>query len=276
MIYDKVKLYFTQNDADAIAFPLDDGILTAPYTVTNIEGLDPPMIDVSIVDRVYEGGDHQSSRPQNRELVMTVEFNPDFGVGQTYGDLRTSLNRLLTPKLRKDVGFYLMSNDETSWVGVSGYLKNVAATPFSANPSLQMTIATDSPFLSHGLKIYPSPNSLPKNPITFTNEGDAPSGFGITFVLTANASSFTLSNEDSTESISATYAFLTGDKIWINTIMGERYFKMERGATSVNLLRYMAAGSDWMQLVGGVNKFVPSTQNFTLENLWWTPRRWGV
>lgn len=277
MMYDKVRMYWGIEDVDSIIFPLDDNILASPYVVSSIDGLDPVAVNVVVGDKMFEGGIAQGRKPQNREITVNLSFQPDYTIGQTIGSLRTALYQMMTPKLGQTVRFYLMSNDESDWIRTEGYIKNIVANPFSKDPQEQIVLSCTQPYFEHGQYVQGNPQIFNgASVITMDNEGDAPTGFGLTFVLTAPMSSFYIRNVNDSQRFSLTHSFLAGDEIWIHTMHGDRYVTLVRGGTTTNILNKVAIGSDWIQLHGGLNKIYPSTINYTLKNLWFTSKRWGV
>lgn len=274
MRFEKVKLTF--GSLDSYTFPLNDEIMTSPYVVTDIDGLDPPVSAVSIVNSLYEGGTYQGRRPENREIVMMISFHPDYSVGQNAGDLRSELYNLLTPKLGQLLVFSILDGSNNVLAYTSGVVKSCPANIFAKDPTIQVSIPCTSPYLMADRYTYPSPGTMTKSPLTISNSGNAPTGWKFKATLTAAATSFTITNDTNTERLTFTYAFSSGDIIDINTHAGSRVATVTRAGVVTNLLRVISTTSTWFQLHGGTNVLRPSTANFTLNEISYIPRYWGV
>lgn len=274
MRFAKVKLTFSTTES--FTFPLDDGILTSPFVVKSIDGLDPPPISVAVSQSIYEGGVYQGKRPENREITLLMGFQPDYSIGENAGDLRSQLYSMLTPKMRSDLTFSLLDSSDVVLAYTTGQIKKFEAPIFSKDPEVQIVIPCFSSYFVKDRYTVPSPGTLTKNPLTVTHLGNAPTGFKLQVTLTANQSTFSVTNEVNNEWLAFTYAFETGDVITFNTHAGQRTATLLRDGVTSSLLQYLSANSIWFQMHGGVNKFIPSTTSFTLNEISWIPRFWGV
>ncbi len=197
MIYTKVQLIWGPATADKLTFILENQTTANTYVVKSISGLDPPPINLSIAELAFEGGVYQGRRPENREIVLTIGFQPNYGTGVNAGDLRKSLYKMLTPKLNNIITFKLLDNSEINWVQTTGHIKRMEANQFSKDPEIQITMTCLSPYFEHGQYTHPTPSSLNGlNPLPITTEGDASTGFLITFGFSSNLTFFKLSNSN--------------------------------------------------------------------------------
>ena len=246
------------------------------YVVKSISGLEPPSITINTTDQIFEGSIYQGRRPEGREIIMLLGMSPNYSLGENFGDLRTKLYSLLTPKLNLPITFRLLGDSDTPWVETKGYIKRIEAPIFSEDPEVQITMSCLGPYFDAWPVNFSPVSSLSgTNPIPITNTGDAPSGFLATFVPTVNMSSFKLSNANETQSIEFVYNFLANDRIWIDTRIGFRSATRVRSGASINLLPYMTQGATWLQLHGGLNNIKISTASYLVEYLYYTPRHWG-
>lgn len=276
MKYTKAQFLWGTGGSDKFTFPLNAINSTSPYVVKSITGLEPPPIDVSIGDKAFEGGIYQGRRPQNREIVVTLGFQPNYAIGEDVGTLRTALNVLLNPKLDALLRFRLLNEAETEWVQTSGHIKRMEQNPFSKDPEIQITMPCTSPYFENAASFLASPGALSGlSTFTITNLGDAPTGFFLVLVLNTNINPFKISNSNNSKWMQFNYAFLNGDRIWIDTRAGQRSVKRTRSSVDLNLLPLMTEDSSWLQLDGGATVLDPNTNSYTVEQVAFSSRWWG-
>lgn len=270
------KIGLSYGPTESFEFPMDDGTFTAPYVIRSIDGLDPPPITVNIGTSLNEGGYLQGTRPTLRQLVILMGLQPNYGIGQTPGDLRDALYAVLTPKMFYPVTFSLLNDLSQVVASTSGQISKFEAPLSVKDPLVQLTLPCTSSYLEKPLYTHPSPGTLLKNPLTINNTGNAPTGFDITLTLTAAMSSFSLTNGNASQKMLLTYGFTIGDEIRINTRSGERTVTVKRAGVTTSLLAYLSTDSEYIQLHGGNNALTPSSSNFTLNSLKFVPRFWGA
>lgn len=270
------KIGLSYGPTESFVFPLDDGTFTAPYVVRKIDGLDPPPVTVFVGDSLYEGGYDQGSRPSNREIVIMLGLQPNYGIGETPSDLRDALYSLLTPKLNYLVTFALLDDNDNVVATTAGRIKAFDAALFEKDGVIQITLPCLSPYFTKDLYEHPSPGTMLKNPITIDNTGNAPTGFDLTLTLTAAMSSFSLTNGNASEKILITYSFTIADEIHINTRAGSRTLTVKRAGVTSSLLPYLSTDSSYIQLHGGSNTLTPSSSSFNINALSYYPRFWGA
>lgn len=255
-----------------VEFPIVGALPSDPYILKSVDGLGPPEVDVFISGRVY-----QNRRPQNREIVMLVGLNPDFSVGQTAEELRTTLYELMNPGYQEFVAVYVMDGS-THLAMATGYLKKIEVALFSKDPAVQITIACESPHLENYLTIHPDTASLSKSNPQIVNAGDAPTGFYMEVIFTGSHSSWTLNSSYAFKKMQFTHNFASGDKLIINTREGERAIQLDpAGAGGVeNLIASLSSDSTWLSLFKGTNSFSTSSTGFNWGDVYFTPLYWGV
>lgn len=278
MRYAKVSLTF--GPTNSYIFPLDSTISTASFVVKKIEGLDPPEVDVSIAKTLYEGGLYQGRRPQNRQIIMTLGFQPNYAIGENAGDLRQKLYDILTPKLGTALLFSLLDSSSTLLVSTNAYVSRIEAQSFTNDPDIIITMDCDDAFLKAPAFVHPTPTTIAK-PVVITNAGNAPSGFEIKFTVPQVMSVYyiwTSGDGGSTmaEFLKFQYNFTTGDILQFSTIAGKRYASVVRAGVTTNLLPYKSVDSTWFQLTGGVNTIYLNHTGSVVQYLSYTPRYWGV
>ena len=259
----------------SFVFPIQTVTLTDPYIVKAIDGLGPPEVDVAIVNTLYGGGIYQGRRPQNREIVMRVGLNPNWSTGQTAAQLREALYDLFTPSSTRMVLFELRNNT-TVVAETQSQLKRIEIVPFSKDPEVQLTLSCPAAYFNAPGGTSVNTTGLSKSAPVINNTGTAQTGFEWRVTLTANASFWLLSHQETTNSFQVNYAFLSGDQIIFRTTPGDRAFIRTRAGVALPLLSYIVAGSTWHQLDRGNNTFATGSSNFNWTSINYTPRYWGI
>lgn len=270
---------------DAVRFTLESYVLTLPivgldnvtskYIVKSIDGLGPPDLDVGLKIALDNSGKFQNVRTQNREIVALIALNPAIGSGETVADIRQAVYGLISlDKTPVTIDFMLAGAVQ---VTTSGWIKKFETNIFSADPQLQVTFGCLTAFLSAPALVNVTLGTLSKSNPSITNPGTAPSGFDMEFTLTAPISSFSITNQaDPTQFMLITFAFLSGDKIIIDTRTGLRNVQYVRGGVTNSLLQYLSSDSTWLTLAGGVNNFFTNTGSFNWNVFKYWPLYWGV
>jgi hypothetical protein len=240
------------------------------YICKGIDGLGPPEIDNFLVNGVYNG-----RQPQDRQIVMRVGLNPAYSVGETPASLRTAIYGLLTPGPDDSITFKLM-NGPNVVVVTKGYVSKIEPVIFAKDPEVQITIDCEGSYLEAETETSVVPST--KSPFTVTNPGSVTTGFYYEMTLNVNGSKWVLYTQGpgAGAKMELDYAFLSGDKIMVDTRDGQRSIKVLRGGVTTNLIYTLSSDSIWVQLHPGDNTFWPSTNVFTWGKVNFTPQYWGV
>ena len=277
MRFSNIQLAYIVNSSviTPLDLPLDSAILGSQFILKSVEGLGPPDVNIAISNTLYSGGVYQGRQPQNRQLVFKIGYQPDFGKNKTVGDLRSELYRFLTPKFGLPVTISIQNDVRTTIARTQGYVKSIDPDIFSEEPEVQIAIDCLSPYLMNWGQSHPNPASLPKNPLTVTNIGDAPSGFYMQLTLTAATGDFSFF-DGYLDRIRFIYPFEVGDIIRFDTTPGKRAAYRIRDGVTISLLPYQHGNSKWLQLTGGANILIPSTQSIAISALIVNANYWGV
>lgn len=268
-------MYFTKirlNGLTAVDLPKVGAQPSDLYILKSADGLGPPEVDVSISKTLNAGGYYQGRRPQSRELVFLVGLNPDYSVGMTAADLRTTMYGMLTPGSSDSVLVEIM-NANTVLAQTTGYVKKLEIVPFTKDPSVQITMPCLQQYLEAPALLYVVPATMATPSIT--NVGTAPEGFHMELIFTAGMSSWTLTHS-SGRKMELVYGFVSGDKLIIDTRPGSRGIWVLRGAVLTNIIYTLSADSVWHMFHGGVNNFTASSASFTWGDVYYLPQYWGI
>jgi hypothetical protein len=261
------------NGLTAVDLPIVNALPSDVYILKNVDGLGPPEVDVSIADTLNAGGYYQGRRPQSRQIVMKIGLNPDFSAGQTASDLRASLYGMLTPGAADNLTIQIMDG-AVVLVQTQGYVAKMEINPFSKDPEVQVTIDCVGWYLEAPNLLYVAPASKAV-PAILTGPGAAPSGIHLEVIFTTNLSSWTLTNAAGKKML-VTYAFLTNDKLAIDTRPGARGIWLTRGGVTTNIIYALSTDSTWLMLHGGNNEFTTSSASFNWGDVYYLPQYWGI
>lgn len=268
-------MYFTKIQLvglSTVDLPIVGALPTDPYILASADGLGPPEVDVSIQNTLNAGGVYQGRRPQNREIVLRVGLNPDFGIGQTAADLRTTLYGMLTPGYVDNIIINVMDG-ATILALTTGYVKKLEVVPFNIEPEVQITIACVQQYLQAPYPLYVEPpvKSAPE----IVNVGTAPAGFFMELTFTSNITNWALVHATGAK-MELTYAFLIGDILTIDTRPGSRKILLKRGLVTSNIIYALTPDSIWFLLHGGSNSFTTTSNAFNWGDVFYLPQYWGV
>lgn len=267
-----------------VDLPLDEGVLQGPFILKAADGLGPPEVDVSMAHTLNQGGVYQGRRPQLREPVFRVGLQPEWNIGQSAEELRTTLYGLLTPKFGQLIKMQIM-NGAAVVAEVDGHIKKMEIAAFSKDPEVQITMACTQPYLYAPSNTFQAPVKTVSGGFTLfdvVNIGTAPSGFHLALSFTvAHTATLQLIDEYAFgENMSINTDFAIGDILTIDTRAGSRgvWKTLSGQSTSVSILDDLTGGSSWMQLHSGTNrlKINNTTFNWFLLGVTHRPEYWGI
>lgn len=283
MDWNKLRLVGATN----VDLPLLGADAAGPFILKGVDGLGPPERVIFRGKTIDEGSIRQGKRTNDRSVVALIGLHPDWDTGQTASDLRKMLYGMLTTKYDQPLGVQVMLGS-TVIAETWGDISRFEAAIFSKDPAVQMTIDTTFPYLV-------APAAVEQNPVKYavtpgitgfdiTNDGDAPSGFWMSIVLTAGRTDPLVLTDDSANGQSMTISgtFAGGDTIIIDTRARSRgIWKIPSGGSALQSIIGQKSGADpWMQLHGGVNSMRLNDETFNWgaapAGVVHTPAYWGV
>lgn len=213
------------------------------YIVKQIDGLDPPQVDLKLQKTLYSGSYYLGSRLQERQIVILIRLNPNYAAGESVESLRDRLYVYLTQSATRYTTIRLNGSINVSTVA---FLSNFESVVYAKEPVVQLTFDCVSAYLAD---TYPTVVQMTLNGDSYSLKTD----MGFTdltgFVLTAkvkdaaNLDNVSLySNATKMElDLADTYAsiinFSAGDYLTINTNPGSRDVYILRNGVKINLLQ---------------------------------------
>lgn len=247
-------LTLTQNESD--------------YQVVSVEGLNPPEAEIytSAVANM-DGAKFKSSKLQMRNLVLTIKINGNVEANRIH-----IYEYMATGKWCK----IYYSNGSRN-VFIEGYVETIECPLFTINQEMQISIVCPIPYLKSLQTIYADISKQFPNfefPFDIEEEGREFSILDITreglilnngeisagAIITLTAKSDGIINPiiydvNTAEYISLDVTLNEGDILIINTNKGEKSIKKIVDGVETNAINSLVAGSTWLQLETGMNKF---------------------
>lgn len=281
MKFTKLRLVGATN----VDLPIIGADASGPFVLKSADGLGPPDIVVSIGQTTQEGGIYQGRKAQNRQVVMLVGLQPEWEIGQSSEDLRTTLYGLLTPKFGELIQMECW-NDNVLVAKAEGQFSKFEAAIFSKDPAVQLTLDCTHPYLQSPSLLFQNPAegvSGGKTWFDVENVGTAPSGFMMSVQFTNTFTGAVTINDNggpTGEYFSVNRAWTAGDKLILDTRPGQRgVWRTPSGSSAVqSILGDMDIFSTWLQLYNGTNRLWINNVNFDwlAPGFGHTPAYWGV
>lgn len=261
--------------------------------VRQITGLNPPDQNLFIGDYARDGGIFQGRRVGTRNVVITMELNPNPALGETVSNLRERLYKaFIDPLAFADYLKLTLNLDDGRQLILIGYTEKFETEIFSADTLLQISIICPDPYLRSN-----TPTTLTSTPgwvtVPFTYGGTAETGFEVELEITANTSKLILANNTVTDStVSADYprgrmildrSFLDGDVLIINTVRGYRklWLLPVGGGPIVSVIPNLTPTSQWIELHSQSNTMkvygtTPADLKAVIHSLTYVQAYWGI
>lgn len=242
------------------------------FAVREVSGLGPVQATVNMADYASKpGGKFQGSRLGTREIMFDLVFL----------DSLVSIEEVRHQSYRYfPIGEKITINIETDErkVSTTGYVENNEPTIWDAEfEGTEIGIICESPYLrgkdmvvknlTAAYSAFHFPFTSLENPellfgyvkvgndLKITNDGETDAGCIFTIIALEDFSNPLIYND-----LDGTYFGLMinmdeGDKVVINTSIGEKSAYLIRGNESFNVINYLKTGSTWLQLKRGINQF---------------------
>lgn len=233
------------------SLPVINANETSPYVVSNIEGLGPVKAEISSSTYApLDGGVYQSSRVGYRNIVISVQYRPDYSAGATTQSLRRDLYAFFPPERPVRLHFV---DSEFPEVYIDGYVESHEPTIFSKDPEVSISILCMDPYFSE--KTETVLNGTAGTNLVKPYSGTAPTGFRFLMTLSQNTGQYTLSNGLDVPIVHSR-GLTTGERAQISTNRGDKYAMYLRSGTWTNDLQQITSGTLSMELNNQVPYFL--------------------
>lgn len=252
--------------------------------IQKVTGLNPPDRNLFIGDYSQDGGIYQGRRVGNRNVVFTINLNPNPALGETVSSLRESLYKaFIDPQVDGD-HLKLTFHDETGRERyLVGYCEKFETEIFDSESMCQISMICPDPYLRDNIDtILVSTPGWVQFPYTY--EGTAETGFIVNIHITTSTNAVTLFNNGKLMKLiyPDTATYLVGDVITINTIRGQRSITLTRSSITTSIVSHLTSESQWLELHSVANTmrvYGGNNANNIVANikyLKYTSAYWGI
>jgi hypothetical protein len=237
------------------------------YTVYRIDGLTPPKATInSSVNTTTDGSKISSVRLENRNIVLylTIEREVEKNRIELYKHL----------PVKRTVTLHYKNN--TRNVCIKGVVESNEPAIFDQKQVAQISIICEKPYFKEinelvtmfgdVLPLFEFPFSIPAEGIEFSritkntrksilNTGDVETGLLIELFATGTVVNPVIFDTYNRTQMALKISMQAGDKLVINTNIGEKGITLIRDGEESNALGYMRPDSSWFVLMPGDNVF---------------------
>lgn len=244
------------------------------YTITNIDGLNPPPAIINTVKRAgHDGSLFNSAFVDDRQIIINLVIN---------GDVCKNRNKLYRffQTARETKLYYF---NDAHGVYISGWCQNAPVDFFTQKQNIQITLLCPDPFwhsiapiigTTNGIEsLFEFPFSIEEgDPIPFSedhadrgayiwNPGTVESGVEIQIKASGSATNPRIWHANTDTYFKVNTSLQNGDVLIINTRTDEKAVERIRNRTITNLIASRDNGSTWLQATPGDNVFVLSASS---------------
>lgn len=238
------------------------------WQVAEITGLNPPAAQINLTALAgQDGAVFNSSKLDTRNIVIMLRLR---------GDVEANRQLLYRFFRTKDACTFYFSNNNRD-VFIRGRVETCEVNLFEYGQMMQISIICPQPYfrgieqtsteLSSVVGAFTFPFSINiGSPIPFSvydvtretnirNDAESETGAEIELYFTGSVSTIEIKNESTGDSLKLQYNFLDGDRLFINTNLGEKSVQLLRDGVQSNLFSAVKKGSVFFQLQSGDNVF---------------------
>lgn len=237
-----------------LSLPLAD--ISNGYSVRSIEGLDPVKAEiVSSPIALIDGSQYQSSRRENRNLILTFGIESDY-VSTTVAQLRQVLYKYLMPKSSITIRFHV---DFAHFADISGRVESFETPLFSSSPEIKVSIICFKPdFVSPNTVLINGNTVADSTVMDIEYAGTVDAGIEFNLLVNRALSEFTIYSQlpgGPYRSLDFIGLLQDLDVVKIVTTPGEKKVTLTRGGLETSVLYNVSPASTWISLSPGTNQF---------------------
>ena len=199
--------------------------------IQKVTGLNPPDRSLFIGDYSQDGGIYQGRRVGSRNVVFTINLNPNPALGETVQTLREKLYKaFIDPQVDGDYLKLMLHDEKNRKIYLTGYCEKFESDIFSSDTMCQISMICPDPYLrDEEPTILEGTNWVN---VPFTYQGSAETGFIVRIYVTTPTDKITLSNNGKVMQLEhpSDVNYEVGDIIIINTIRGQRSISLTKGS----------------------------------------------
>lgn len=229
---------------------------TSEFRVTDIQGLGPVKAEIATANMPLDpGGVYLSSDAGQRNIVLTLEYAPNWEENSTVASLRQQLMSVYMPKNKVEIEIMM----DGALYTIDGVVETFEPVIFAKLPSVQISIICPRPYFrnawSSSTYVLPVQEG---NLFTVPYDGLVSTGFELSFRCNLGRTGMLFNGEpwDGMNYMAIEgFQFLVDDIVRISSVAGNRYVLLERNSNISNLLGWFGGSLIDTQLVNGLNYF---------------------
>lgn len=220
--------------------------------VRKITGLNPPDTNLFMGEYARDGGIYQGRRVGNRNVVITMDLNPNPALGETVSGLREMLYKAFMDPLVEADYLQLNLHDDLGRVRyLVGYTEKFDTEVFDVETMAQISLICPDPYLRDFNEIILN-NVAGWTTVPFVYGGTAETGFTASIKINQATSVLTLENNGKLMVINRSFAI--GDVVTVVTTRGLRSLTVTpSGGATISILANLAVTSPWLELHSQAN-----------------------
>lgn len=273
-------VYGNELGEQAMALPILNATTKDSLIIRKVTGLNPPATNLFMGDYARDGGTYQGRRVGNRNVVMTIDLNPDPALGESVSGLRDLVYKIFQdPLIDADYVELVLHDDEGRIRNVHGYTEAIETDIFDIETAVQVSMLCPDPYIRDLVETVLVNEAGTWVTVPFTYRGTAETGFSVEIHVANATNILTLKNNNKTMVFH--HDFEANDVINLNTNRGERDVTYTRDGVTLSLLGKLDVDSPWLELHSQSNTMtvygdVPSNQVAGVKTLTYRASYWGV
>jgi len=239
---------------ETLPLPLED--LTSGYLITGIDGLDP--VKATVVSSHFasiDGVEHQTTRLDERNIVLHLEYKPTYLSGDVRA-LRSKLYRFFMPKSQVTLRFYF---EGEHFVDISGTVESFESPQFSRTPTADISILCPQPaFVSADPIVIEGFTVSDDSSILIDYEGTVETGLTFQMNVDREINGFMIYNNPlggESQALEFDESLSIDDVLTISTEKGAKSVYLTRLDSTSSFLWGVTPNSNWITLYPGENEF---------------------
>lgn len=200
--------------------------------IRKVTGLNPPDRTLFIGDYSQDGGIYQGRRVGNRNVVFTIDLNPNPALGETVQSLREDLYKaFIDPQTDGDYLKLVLTDETDREVYLVGYCEKFETEIFDVETMCQISMICPDPYLrnNNDTVLVQDPNGWVQ--VLFEYDGTAETGFIARIYVTTATTNISLLNNLKAMDLRSPTTYAIGDIIIVNTLAGERSITLTKPST---------------------------------------------
>lgn len=232
------------DSASAIDLNIKNATTKDSLLIRKITGLNPAEVSTFIGEYAADGGTYQGRRVQKRNVVLTIDINPNQALGETVDGLRTKLyKQFYDPSIDSDAVKLKLYDSSDLVRYVIGYTDKTETDPFDQENTCQISMVCPDPYIRNDeLTTYADISAYAVLPITYN--GTAETGFYMSVKIMAYTPKLIVELDNKLMTLERD--FYPGDIVDIDTNRGEKSITLTSPLTGTSsILSSFSESSVW-------------------------------